>query len=209
VWQFPHAVLFGWFPPGGLAGFAPGVRPWQLLHVSVPTAVHDVAVDSPFLNEPWQYTVQLPVRLSVVCVFDPVYDVGTSLHAVPRASAPNVIVARAPFVPLPVACVQSPFAGTAWHSLHAIVADRYTGFVRWPACAPTEGSVTADWPDTSTALLFTPGAADVGAADDTPDSVRSPWHSEHPVCPPRSAVPFTCVASAPPVTVPVVDVVRV
>jgi hypothetical protein len=73
------------------------------LHVSDPTAVHDTDVATPFLNWPWQYTAQLPVVVSVPAVFDPVYDVGTSLHAVPRASVPNVIVARAPFVPDPVA----------------------------------------------------------------------------------------------------------
>ena len=42
-----------------------------------------------------------------------------------RASAPNVSVASAPFVPTPVACAVSPFGGTTWHSAHAIGVPRH------------------------------------------------------------------------------------
>jgi hypothetical protein len=63
-WHVAQAAFAGCVPPGG--------DPWQVVHVSVPTAVHVRLALFPFRNAPWQYTFeQVPVDVGVV---DPVVD---------------------------------------------------------------------------------------------------------------------------------------
>ena len=132
----------------------------------------------------------MPAPLAPVAVVLPAYP---AVVMVPVTARPEkATVARAPPVPVPVACVTSLVPGTAWQSLQAIGVARRLVPVRCAAWAPTAAAVAAVAPVVSAALAVKPGAAfpEVFA---TPVSVRSPWQSVQPV---RLTVtaPSTCVA---------------
>ena len=108
------------------------------------------------------------------------------------ASPPNVNVARAPPVPVPVACETSFPAGTVWHSLQASAVARQRVPVTCAPCAPTAAAVGSVLPRVSAEAALKPGAA-AGRPDATPVWVRSPWQSVQPERL-RFTVPSTCVA---------------
>ena len=134
--------------------------------VSAAPPVHSGAVfDPPGSVAPWQYAVQVAAAWLQVAV-------------VPcDASEPNVTSAAPSGWLIDV--------GTTWHSVHATGPESDPP-ERWRSCAPTATVVAAVSP-----CVPTGGAA---LRCSVPARAASPWHELH-VIPPRSTIPFTCVAT--------------
>jgi hypothetical protein len=94
-----------------------------------------------------------------------------------------------------LACVLSPAAGTAWHSVQASGADRNVVWLRCAACAPTAFAVVTVSPRVpmgGEALAFASAVASTVL-------VASPWHAvqDPATCAVVGSVtaPSTCVAA--------------